>query len=380
MVLLFWISVFMIFYVYIGYPIVVVLLSFFISKNVKKKAWEPFVTIIIAAYNESEHIQKTIQNKLDLDYPMDKLEIIVVSDASDDGTDELVTEYNEANVRLIRQDPRAGKTSALNLAVPHVKGEIIVFSDANSIYDPKAIKKLVGNFSDPEVGYVTGKMIYVDSDGSMVGDGCSAYMKYENLLRKYETLLGSVVGVDGGIDAIRKQLYAPMKDDQLPDFVLPLKIVEKGYRVVYEPEALLKEDTLKEAEDEYKMRVRVSLRAMWAILDMKHLLWFQQNPFFSWQLISHKLLRYFCFVFLIVAFFTNLFLLDSGYGYILAFVIQCVAYPTAFLSPKLIETLHFPSKVTAIIRYFFLINLACAHASTKVLRGQKQVLWTPRKG
>jgi cellulose synthase/poly-beta-1,6-N-acetylglucosamine synthase-like glycosyltransferase len=380
MAYLFWLSIFMIFYVYVGYPIAVVLLSLFVGRRVQKKEWKPFVSIIIAAFNESEHIQKTIQNKLDLDYPKDRMEILVVSDASNDGTDELVNEFKENNVRLIRQEPRAGKTSALNMAVPQAKGEIIVFSDANSIYDSKAIKKLLSNFSDPGVGYVTGKMIYVKEDGSMVGDGCSAYMKYENFLRTYETRLGSVVGVDGGIDAIRKELYDPMKNDQLPDFVLPLKVVEKGYRVVYEPEALLKEDTLKETKDEYKMRVRVSLRAMWALFYMRGLMRFRKgNSLFSWQLWSHKTLRYACFLFLFSAFISNIFLLSNGNIYILTFIFQLFIYLASIL-PVHINRSSMIGKVVNLCNYFILLNITSAHAALKFLLGKKKTLWNPRSG
>ena len=151
------------------------------------------------------------------------------------------------------------------MAVPLASGEIIVFSDANSLYAPDALRRLLANFADEEVGYVTGRMIYANPDGAPIGEGCSAYMKYENALRLIETRLGSIVGVDGGIDAVRKVLYRPMNAEQLPDFVLPLKVVEQGYRVVYEPEALLWESSLNEAADEYRMRVRVSLRAFWAL-------------------------------------------------------------------------------------------------------------------
>src|SRR6185295_8707456 len=131
------------------------------------------------------------------------------------------------------------KTSGLNLAMSHANGEIIVFADANSMYRPDAIRMLVRNFADPAVGYVTGRMLYVNPDQSLVGDGCSAYMRYENRLRAIETRIGSIVGVDGGIDAVRKALYRPMSADQLPDFVLPLAVVEQGSRVVFEPEAHL---------------------------------------------------------------------------------------------------------------------------------------------
>jgi cellulose synthase/poly-beta-1,6-N-acetylglucosamine synthase-like glycosyltransferase len=179
---LFFFSLFTIFYVYLGYPILVTLIGLVLRKKVRKGPYESSVTILIAAYNEEQDIEKTVENKLDLDYPKDKLEIIVISDGSTDKTDEIVRRYQDQKVRLIRQEPRAGKTSALNLAVPQAKGDIIAFSDANSIWANDALAKLVGNFADPTVGYVTGKMIYTKADGTKIGDGCTSYMKYENLL------------------------------------------------------------------------------------------------------------------------------------------------------------------------------------------------------
>ena len=263
MTVIFFSSLFTLLFVYFGYPLVIFFYSSLKAKGVSKGAYEPRVTILIPAYNEEKHIKATIENKLSLDYPRDRVEIIVISDGSEDRTDEIASSFQDKGVRLIRQEPRRGKTSALNMAVPQAKGEILTFSDANSLYDKDALRRLMENFADPGVGYVTGKMVYVNPDGTMVGDGCSAYMRYENLLRAIETRAGSIVGVDGGIDAVRKSLFQPMKHYQLPDFVLPLKVVEQGYRVVYESRALLNEDALKSSEDEYQMRVRVSLRALW---------------------------------------------------------------------------------------------------------------------
>jgi cellulose synthase/poly-beta-1,6-N-acetylglucosamine synthase-like glycosyltransferase len=375
----FWISLAIIFYVYLGYPLLAHLFGKKWPLLVRKQAQEPYVSILIAAYNEADVIQATVLNKLQLNYPADKYEIIVISDQSEDGTDAIVTSFSETNVRLLRQEPRAGKTSALNMAIPEAKGEIIVFSDANSLYDPDALRKLVANFADPQVGYVTGKMIYVDADGSMVGDGCSSYMYYENFLRAAETRLGSVVGVDGGVDAVRKELYRPMRADQLPDFVLPLSVVEQGYRVVYEPEALLRETTLKDPADEYRMRVRVSLRALWALWDMRKLLGGQINSRFAWQLWSHKVLRYLCFVFLISAFVSNVFLLKSGDIYRLLLLLQVLCYAGALLMPW-VENQGYRYSLLNFLRYFLLLNVASAHAFVKFLSGKKQALWTPRKG
>jgi len=366
-------------YIYLGYPIIVFLISFVTKRKVSKVSLEPKITILISAYNEEKHIKATIENKLSLNYPREKIEIIVISDGSVDRTEEIVRSFVERGVKLIRQVPRKGKTSALNLAVPEVNGDILVFSDANSIYDVDALHYLMENFSDPEVGYVTGKMVYVKPDGTTVGDGCSAYMKYENFLRTLETNIGSVAGVDGGIDAVRKSLYQPMNADQLPDFVLPLMVIEQGYRVVYEPRALLKEETLISSEDEYRMRMRVSLRALWALWDMRELFNFKKYGAFSFQLMSHKVLRYLSILFMIGAYISNVLILPRRKIYIVLFVLQAMFYGAA-LAVRLLEKRGELLRVLFIPYYFCLINFAAGHALIKFLRGEKQVLWTPRKG
>jgi cellulose synthase/poly-beta-1,6-N-acetylglucosamine synthase-like glycosyltransferase len=379
MLLIFWISFPILVYIYFGYPVTIYLLSKIIHQRVSKDNTLSNVTILIAVYNESKHISATIENKLSLDYPKDKLELIVISDGSDDGTDEIVRGYANFGVKLIRQEPRNGKTSALNLAVPHAKGEILVFSDANSLYAPEALRKLINNFADPSVGYVTGKMIYVNPDGTTIGDSCSAYMKYENLIRSLETNVGSVVGVDGGIDAIKKKLYKPMRADQLPDFVLPLMVIKQGFRVVYDPEALLMEDTLKKSEDEYRMRVRVSLRALWALWDMRILL----NPFrfgiFSFQLLVHKILRYLAIVFILIVYLANIILLFRSKFFKIIFILQSLFYGAAALAHKLEKSGKSPG-ILFIPYYFMLINIAAGHALIRFMKKEKQVLWTPRKG
>lgn len=369
----------MLVYIYAGYPIIVWCWHLFARKRVLKSEFTPFVTVLIPAYNEAPHIEKTIQNKLDQDYPSEKLEIVVVSDGSSDGTDEIVKNYTGQAVKLIRQDPRAGKTAALNLAMPHCSGEIIAFSDANSIYGKDAVRRLVRGFADPSVGYVTGKMVYNTVMDSSVGDGCGAYMRYENFLRHCESGIGSVVGVDGGIDAVRKSLYVQMREDQLPDFVLPLHVITNGYRVIYEPEAVLCEDALVTATDEYRMRVRVTLRALWALWDMRHLLSLRKYGVFAWQLWSHKLLRYCGFVFLIGAYFSNLFLLKDGPFYIGLFILQNLGYLAAIVSYRKKKHQGLWQFLNA-FEYFVLINLAAGHAFLKFITGKKQVLWQPRKG
>lgn len=378
-VLFFWFFASLLFYVYALYPLSVMAVSLVAGKKVKKAGFQPYISIVIAAYNEAKVIAATIENKLGLDYPADRLEIIVVSDSSDDGTDEIVSRYRDRHVRLIRQTPRQGKTSGLNLALPRAQGEIIVFSDSNSIYSRNALIDIAADFADPSVGYVTGKMIYVNPDGSITGDGCSAYMKYENMLRKFESAAGSAVGVDGGIDAIRKKLFTPMRPDQLPDFILPLKVVEQGYRVVYEPAALLNENSLSSPADEYRMRVRVSLRALNALKDMRHLM----NPFkyglFAWQLFSHKLLRYGAFVFLLSLYVCNLLAIHAGVFYRLFFLLQNAFYLTAIVLSCMAGRVK-PPRIFYVPFYFCLVNAASMHAFWKFMNHEKMTTWAPRKG
>lgn len=376
---LFFSSLFLLFYVYAGYPLFVLLLAKACPKPVRKGAFEPTVTLIIAAYNEEQNIRGTIENKLSLDYPVDKLEILVVSDGSTDLTDSIVREYVNKGVRLLRQETRAGKTSGLNKAIMEARGEIVFFSDANSIHDQNAIKALVANFSDPQVGYVTGKMIYANPDGSTIGDGCSAYMKYENFLRECETRIGSVVGVDGGVDAVRRQLYIPMNADQLPDFVLPLTVVDQGYRVVYEPDALLYEDALDKTADEYRMRVRVSLRALWALYDMRRLLLPGKNSGYAWQLWSHKVLRYLCFIFLLSAYLSNVALVGKERGYMFLLILQSSFYCSAALS-LFFDRVGKRNRLFFLAYYFCIINFAAGQAFVNFILGRKIVIWNPRKG
>ncbi len=369
---------FMLLYVYFGYPLLASLLAKIWRHEVRQGGITPRVSILIAAYNEESFIAETVKNKLALDYPADRLEVIVISDGSADNTDARVTAIADERVRLLRQEPRAGKTAAVNLGVSRAKGEIIVFADANSIFRRDALRLLVRNFADPEVGYVTGKMIYVDAQGTTSGDGCGAYMRYENWLRRQETGFGSVIGVDGGIDAVRWSLYRDMRADQLPDFVLPLTVVEQGYRVVFEPEAILHEQSLESPADEYRMRVRVVLRALWALRDMRQLLAPWRNPLFAWQLWSHKVLRYLCFLFLAGAWLANVTLWNAGPLYRILFIAQNFAYCGALIC-------HFSrregrSRLLRFAYYFLLVNVAAAHAFGKFLLGRRQALWTPRKG
>jgi cellulose synthase/poly-beta-1,6-N-acetylglucosamine synthase-like glycosyltransferase len=375
----FWCLFVAVLYVYVGYPLAVFLLAGVCRRRVRTGPCEPRVSILIAAHNEEVCIARTIENKLALDYPREKLEVIVVSDGSTDRTEEIVRRYASRGVKLLRQVPRYGKTAALNQAVSRAAGEVLVFSDANSMYEHDALRRLVENFHDPTVGYVTGKLMYVTPDGATIGNGCSLYMKYENFLRLQETQIGSIVGVDGGIDAIRRSLYRTMKSDQIPDFILPLRVVEQDYRVVYEPRAIQSEEAHTSSEGEYRMRVRVSLRSLWALKDMKHLLNVARYGLFSWQLLSHKVLRYQAFAMLMLMYAVNAALWTAGPLYQATLLLQTVVYALGYLGYRL-DRRGRPTKYLMLPYYFALINVASGHAFLKFLTGRKQVIWIPRAG
>jgi cellulose synthase/poly-beta-1,6-N-acetylglucosamine synthase-like glycosyltransferase len=360
-------------YVYLGYPVTLLLVRRR-SPAPARRGRDPHVTVVIAAFNEVAHIGATVRNKLAQDYPAELLDVIVVSDGSTDGTDAAVASLDDLRVTLLRQEPRQGKTLALNRAVAEAPGKIIVFSDANSTYEPSAVSRLVAAFDDPEVGYVTGRLIYESADGSGTGGGSGLYMRYENWVRRLETRVGSVVGVNGGIDAVRRKLYRPMEAHHLPDFVLPLRVVEQGSRVIYREDAVAREAALAHHGDEFKMRVRVSLRALHALVETRTLL-HPRHGLFAWQLLVHKVVRYLLILPLMCALVCSALLVSSPV-YAAIFGAQLVCYSLAcigWLSGGRRRLVFVPF-------YFSLINIAAGAALLGFLRGQRQILWTPRKG
>lgn len=378
----FWICVGLVAYIYVGYPACVFLLSSFYRQRTNKSLFVPTVTVVISAYNEESEIEATVMNKLNQEYPADRLNVLVVSDGSTDRTEDIVKKLEKDHPRrltLLRQEPRQGKTQALNMAVQHLSSEVIVFADANSIYALDTVRALASNFSDPSVGYVTGQMRYGNPTMTGIGAGSGSYMSYENTLWLWESRIGSLVGVDGGIDAIRRQYYVPMNADQLPDFVLPLSVVEQGKRVVYEPDAVVYEPALSDAANEFRMRVRVSLRAMWALYDKRSLLNPLRYPLYAWQLFSHKVFRYGAFLPLAGLLVSNMMVVGRHSFYVWFLGMQGIAYGVA-IGGHFLRNVSWGAARMLIPYYFLILNMACAVSFWKFLRGQKIVLWSPRLG
>jgi peptidoglycan/xylan/chitin deacetylase (PgdA/CDA1 family) len=281
-------------FIYLGYPLLLALIVRVRGpRPVRRGDRLPSVSLVISAYNEADVIRRKLDNSIQLAYPRDLLEIVVVSDASTDGTDEIAAEFSASHgVVVARQHERGGKTAGLNRTVPTLRGEIVVFSDANAMYEPNALKMLVRNFADPQVGCVTGEARYCEGSRTAADDGERTYWDYEIYLKRLETALGSTVGGDGAIYAIRAHLWQPLPATGINDFLNPLQIVNAGWRAVYEPEAICYEETAGTPVREYKRRVRIVSRSWRAVFQTPGVL----NPFrtgwFAFSLVSHKMLRW----------------------------------------------------------------------------------------
>jgi cellulose synthase/poly-beta-1,6-N-acetylglucosamine synthase-like glycosyltransferase len=364
--------------IYVGYPALMLALSLLFRRPVRRADITPRVSIIIAAYNEERDIEAKLKNTLELDYPRDRMEVIVASDCSTDRTDEIVRRFRMNGVVLYRQPGRFGKTIAQNRAVKVSSGEILVFSDATTMYAPDAIRKIVRSFADPEVGCVAGQLIYVDASSSAVGKGCRSYWGYEKYLKRCESHVGSLVGVSGCLYAVRRTCHTRLANDMIDDFVIATEIHLQDLRTVYEPEAIALEDTNHRAKDEFRMRVRVIKQTLSALRRYRGVL----NPFehkmFAVQMIAHKVLRYVVPFLLIAALIASGLASGSVEWLWLAFLGQLALYGAAIIGWAG-ERLKIKLGPLAIPYYFVLVNAASLVAFLKTLCGQTYVVWEPNR-
>ncbi len=366
-------AAFLLFYVYAGYPLLLALVGMFVRKKRPEQGYYPQLSVLIAAYNEEAAIAEKIKQTLALEYPKDKLEVLVLSDCSKDKTDEIVKSYPDSRVRLVRMAERRGKTSAQNFGIREAQGEVVVFSDATAIYHPKALAYLATNYQDPKVGAVSGRYKYFDpEDQSPTGMGSSAFWNYENLIKMMQSKIHTITGCCGCIYSVRKAAYTDLPDDIISDLVQPLQVIRKGYKVLFEDRAVAYEETTKSTKEEFSMRVRVVTRAMRGLLSVSDVL----KPWkFAWpafQLWSHKILRWMVPLFLITIFVSNLFLLDSQFFRTLM-VAQLAFYAAAILNVVL--PLHRAWKPLGIPLFFCTLNAAALFSMIELGRGKKYVTW-----
>lgn len=365
-------------YIYVGYPLLLFLLEWFCGKKVKKDKIFPKISIIIAAHNEELVIQEKIANTLELEYPKNKIEIIVASDASTDKTDTIVSLNSTKGIKLIRALERRGKTSIQNLAVKAANGEIIVFTDATTMLIKQSLLRIVENFADPSVGCVGGELCYVNKEKTATGSGGGLYWRYEQFLKKRESNISSLIGVSGCFYAIRKELYEPIAEDLISDFVVSWGIVAKGYRSVYEAQAICFEESNSKDVEEFNMRVRVALRSLTGMLLLRRFLNPFRYGFFSLQLISHKLLRYLVPFFLLAILAINVILVRIDGSYVIFLYGQILFYSVAIFG-YLLQRVGKGSKLLNIPFYFCLVNIASFMAIIQFLKGRRLTVWLPRR-
>ena len=365
-------------YVYLGYPLLLCLLAHLLPRPHRSDdGFLPTVTLVISAYNEVEVIGSKLENSLALNYPQDKLSVLVVSDFSDDGTDEEVLRFAKRGVGLVRARERNGKTAALNLALAGVTSEVVVFSDANAIYDGDAIRRLVRHFADPGVGYAVGHARYQEETASAAGGSEGAYWNLEVMLKRWESRFSSVVGGDGAIYAIRRSLYQPMLESDINDFVNPLQIVAQGFRGVFDEEAFCVERPAGQFHKEFARKVRIVNRSFSGFLRVPQAC----NPWrtgrFAWQLVSHKLLRWFSPY--IIGLLLIAMVLDRSVEpvgvldqLLLGFCVLLLVLALAGWLLKLVSRAPTPLFLPY---YFVLMNLASALGVLHRLRGKTIVTW-----
>lgn len=378
--LLFWVSGVLVAYPYTIYP---ALLAALARGDPRRRPTgdggaAPPLTLIISAHDEKPVIREKLRNSASLDYPPGKLEIIVVSDASTDGTDDVVREEQalDGRIRLLRQTTRRGKSAGLNGAVDMASGEIVVFSDANAIYGRRALRELVRPFSDPRVGYVVGAALYTCAGASAAAESEGIYWRFELWLKRLESQLGCVVGGDGAIYAIRRSLFQPLRADDISDFVNPLQIVARGYQGCFNGAARCYERPGGSFAEEFRRRRRIVNRSWRAVRRYAPLLQVRRDRRFIFMLLSHKVIRWLALPLLLAAWTANCFLWKRGAPYTLTGWLitgsAVIAASGALLESKGLR----PPRWVGTIAYFYMINTAGLLGIWDELRGVRHATWT----
>ncbi|MEZ4827862.1 MAG: glycosyltransferase family 2 protein [Bacteroidia bacterium] len=368
------------FYAYVGYGLVLYILLKIRQRNVPPANFSddfyPPVTIVIAAYNEAELLAEKIANTLALDYPRELLKIIFVTDGSDDKSTDILAQYPE--VISAHRPERKGKLAAVTRVLPAVTTPFTVFTDANTLLNAQALKLILRHFSNPATGAVAGeKRIRVKGEDAAAGAGEGFYWRYESRLKKWDAQLHSVVGAAGELFAIRTSLFEILPEDTLiEDFVLTMKIAQKGFRVAYEPAAFALEAPSESIKEELKRKVRISAGGLQAVWRLSSLLNIFRYGWLSFQYISHRVLRWtLAPLGLPIVFLTNIALaIDGGWFYQLSMGVQILFYLAA-LTGYFLENHKIRLKILFIPYYFCLMNYAVYAGFFRLVTGRQSVLW-----
>jgi len=388
--ILFWILLFIIVYTYVGYGILLYLIIkirrfFKVGKKVEiDPTYEPEVTLFIAAYNEKDYVAAKMKNTLELEYPKEKMNIIWVTDGSDDGTPDLLKGYPHTTVHHL--DERNGKIGAMNRGMEFVKTPIVIFSDANTNLGKESIRRIVNLFGNPKVGCVSGEKRIIDKESDVAsGAGEGIYWKYESALKKWDAELYSVVGAAGELFAIRTKLYRHVeKDTLLDDFMISLRVAQDGYTIQYDPEAYAIETASANVKEELKRKIRISAGGIQSVVRLRSLLNIFKYGTLSFQYISHRVLRWtltpLCLLLLIpilsvIGIHDGLFSLQL---FPVLFWLQVIFYAAALLG-WFLENRETSVKILFVPYYFFIMNLSVVLGFFRYMKNTQSVNWERSK-
>jgi cellulose synthase/poly-beta-1,6-N-acetylglucosamine synthase-like glycosyltransferase len=374
-VIIFWCCIGLIVYVYAGFALLLALRARFFPREYRAAEIRPRVSLVIAAHNEAASIGKRLENALTLDYPRDQTEVIVASDGSTDGTDDVVRPFTGRGVTLLSL-PRQGKAAALNAAVSASSGEVLVFSDANSMFDAGAIRALVRPLADPEVGGVAGDQRYVPAANKLVEDeGERCYWNYDRCLKRWQSAAGSVTSATGAIYAIRRGLFRGVPEGVTDDFAVSTSVTAQGYRLVFATDAIAYEPPAKTVNDELARKVRIITRGLRGVVRQRALFNPFRYGFYSLQVFTHKLLRRLMALPLLALVILSPWLWNAGAFYQGVVVVQTAGYACAFLGWLLKNSRLGRAKLFTLPMFFVMVNTASLLALWNVLRGRRIVTW-----
>jgi cellulose synthase/poly-beta-1,6-N-acetylglucosamine synthase-like glycosyltransferase len=365
-------------YTYVGFPLLLMVRGRFTARPVKREPITPRVSIVIVAHNEADTIASKLENVDVLDYPSEQIEVIVASDGSDDGTNERVAAVQRPGLRLLEL-PRSGKIPALNAAVLHATGDILVFSDANSMYAPDALRELVAPFADPTVGAVGGNQRYASDGGEhMASFGERIYWSYDRKLKSLQSRIGSMTAATGAIHAIRRELFRPVPLGVSDDFMTSTRAIRSGYRLAFAENAIAYESVAGTERAEFSRKVRIATRGLRGIWLARELLNPLRYGFYSLQLLSHKVLRWSVCWLLLVVFVSSVASYGDGAAYRWLVHAQLILYACALFGWALRHSSlsRFKAhKAFGIPFYFCLANYAALRAWMQVLAGKRVDRW-----
>lgn len=369
--ILFWTSFILLFYTFIGYPLGIRVLAALVGKKTKQdESYLPSVSLILSAYNEEDVIEEKIANFLALDYPTDKLEFIIITDCCSDRTDALIQRHQNDRIKHLTQIERSGKTKNLNWGVSEACGEILVFTDANAMFDQDAVKKMTRHFADPAVGLVSGKSVYTDADGAVTGGG--AYRRYEDFIKEAESRAGGIIGADGAIYALRKFYYKPLPSRYINDFIHTIQVVLAGGQAISDDEAICREEVEDTGGGELHRQTRIMSQSWLIFLSQFSLLLKGGKLLYLWQFISHKFLRWLTVPLMIILLVANLALVDKGFIY-QAFLIGQLLFVAGVIAGSRAK-----GGLVRVPYLFVLLHFAALVGLFKFLTGNMYTTWNPR--